>query len=73
MEAQYRSICRGGNSIFDAVRAEGFDPAEYIAFWNLRSYDRINNPTSAIKRMEEAVSRKTLTEAVLIAVWRDFP
>jgi phospholipase D1/2 len=53
MEAQYRSISRGGNSIFARVRAEGYDPNEYVSFWNLRSYDRINNPKSLIKEMEE--------------------
>lgn len=56
MEAQYRSINRGGKSIFDVVKAAGFDPTEYISFWNLRSYDRINTPASNIKGMEERVS-----------------
>lgn len=54
MEAQYRSINRGGKSIFEKIRAEGFDPNEYISFWNLRSYDRINAAESAIKAQEEA-------------------
>nr|XP_019003723.1 phospholipase D [Kwoniella mangroviensis CBS 8507]OCF67184.1 phospholipase D [Kwoniella mangroviensis CBS 8507] len=49
MEAQYRTINRGGASIFEMIREAGFDPQ----FWNLRSYDRINNPKAAIKRMEE--------------------
>ncbi|GMK53499.1 hypothetical protein CspeluHIS016_0100850 [Cutaneotrichosporon spelunceum] len=53
MEAQYRSINRGGNSIFEKVRAAGFDPNNYISFWNLRSYDRINAPQGFIKQMEE--------------------
>ncbi|EJT48644.1 hypothetical protein A1Q1_02371 [Trichosporon asahii var. asahii CBS 2479] len=54
MEAQYRSINRGGKSIFEKIRAEGFDPNEYISFWNLRSYDRINAAESVIKAQEEA-------------------
>lgn len=54
MEAQYRSINRGGNSIFDKIREAGHDPNEYISFWNLRSYDRINAPQGAIKKMEAA-------------------
>ncbi|WWD04171.1 hypothetical protein V865_002237 [Kwoniella europaea PYCC6329] len=53
MEAQYRTINRGGASIFEMIREAGFDPMQYISFWNLRSYDRINNPKAAIKRMEE--------------------
>ncbi|WWC93003.1 uncharacterized protein L201_007967 [Kwoniella dendrophila CBS 6074] len=53
MEAQYRTINRGGASIFEMVREAGFEPMDYITFWNLRSYDRINNPKQAIKRIEE--------------------
>lgn len=53
MEAQYRSINRGGKSIFEKVREEGYDPDEYISFWNLRSFDRINTPWAMIKQMEE--------------------
>ncbi|CAK9780379.1 unnamed protein product [Cutaneotrichosporon oleaginosum] len=54
MEAQYRSINRGGHSIFEKVREAGFDPNEYISFWNLRSYDRINAPKGYIQKMEAA-------------------
>ena len=53
MEAQYRIINRGGTSIFDKVRQAGFDPMEYISFWNLRSYDRINSPYGHITEMEK--------------------
>lgn len=53
MEAQYRSINRGGQSIFEKVREAGYDPEEYISFWNLRSFDRINTPWDIIKGMEE--------------------
>nr|ODN91177.1 phospholipase D [Cryptococcus depauperatus CBS 7841] len=53
MEAQYRTINRGSASIFEMVREAGYDPTEYISFWNLRSYDRINNPRVRIKAMEE--------------------
>ncbi|KAI9633008.1 uncharacterized protein MKK02DRAFT_40389 [Dioszegia hungarica] len=53
MEAQYRSINRGGESIFEMVRKAGFNPNDYITFWNLRSYDRINNPKTLIKEMEK--------------------
>ncbi|WVQ79396.1 hypothetical protein IAT38_001493 [Cryptococcus sp. DSM 104549] len=53
MEAQYRTINRGGNSIFEMVREAGFEPMDYISFWNLRSYDRINTPWGRIKDMEK--------------------
>lgn len=42
MEYQYNSINRGGHSIMEMVAKEGFDPTEYIRFYNLRNYDRIN-------------------------------
>lgn len=43
MEFQYNSINRGGNSIMELIAKEGFNPMEYIRFYNLRNYDRINN------------------------------
>lgn len=43
MEAQYRSINRGGESIMEMVRKAGYPPEQYISFYNLRSYDRINS------------------------------
>jgi len=46
---QLRSI----SEIFDAIRAAGFNPDDYISFYNLRSYDRINHDPERIKRMEE--------------------
>jgi phospholipase D1/2 len=42
MEYQYDSINRGGNSIYESIARAGFDPTQYIRFYNLRSYDRIN-------------------------------
>lgn len=42
MELQYDSICRGGNSIFDLIAKAGYNPQDYIRFYNLRNYDRIN-------------------------------
>lgn len=43
MEFQYNSINRGGNSIMELIAKEGFNPMEYIRFYNLRNYDRIHN------------------------------
>lgn len=43
MEFQYFSICRGGHSIIETLRAQGVeDVGRYISFYNLRNYDRIN-------------------------------
>ncbi|KAI8370759.1 hypothetical protein EDC96DRAFT_502234 [Choanephora cucurbitarum] len=44
MYYQYISICSGEKSIVEKLRKEGIDPAEYIRFYSLRSYDRINRP-----------------------------
>ncbi|KAL8658980.1 MAG: hypothetical protein Q9202_007340 [Teloschistes flavicans] len=43
MEFQYNSINRGGYSIMEMIANEGFDPTQYIRFYNLRNYDRINS------------------------------
>ena len=42
MEYQYNSINRGGQSIMELVSKAGYNPMDYIRFYNLRSYDRIN-------------------------------
>lgn len=42
MEFQYNSINRGGHSIMETIGNAGYDPTEYIRFYNLRNYDRIN-------------------------------
>jgi phospholipase D1/2 len=43
MEFQYNSISRGGHSIFEKIAQAGYNPLDYIRFYNLRNYDRINN------------------------------
>ncbi len=53
MEFQYDSINRGGYSIMEMIANEGFEPMEYIRFYNLRNYDRINASAS----MREAEQR----------------
>ncbi|KAJ5690612.1 Phospholipase D/Transphosphatidylase [Penicillium macrosclerotiorum] len=57
MEFQYNSINRGGNSIYELIAKEGFNPMDYIRFYNLRNYDRIKNGSmvSAIE-LESGVS-----------------
>lgn len=51
MGYQYQSICRGEHSIFGQIRAQGVDPTQYVFFFNLRSYDRLN-VTPALKQQE---------------------
>lgn len=41
MNFQYKSINRGGNSIIERIAKAGHNPADYIQFFNLRSFDRI--------------------------------
>lgn len=52
MDYQYKSICRGEHSIYGQVKKEGIDPTKYIFFFNLRSFDRLNN-TPEIAQQEE--------------------
>ncbi|KKZ67604.1 phospholipase D [[Emmonsia] crescens] len=54
MEFQYTSINRGGHSIMEMISKEGYNPMDYIRFYNLRNYDRIN--TSAEMRKPEQKS-----------------
>ncbi|KAG8946540.1 hypothetical protein FRC04_011598 [Tulasnella sp. 424] len=51
MAGQWRTINRGGNSIYELVRQAGYDPTDYIRFYHLRCYDRINAPKSFIDQM----------------------
>ncbi|KAI1372875.1 phospholipase D [Hypoxylon crocopeplum] len=41
MQFQYRSICRGPNSIFGRLQAVGIEPEDYIQFFSLRQWGRI--------------------------------
>lgn len=52
MYYQYISICSGQKSIMEKLKSAGIEPDEYIRFYSLRSYDRINRPT-----MEEILAR----------------
>lgn len=61
MEFQYFSICRGGNSIYETIAREGINPMDYIRFYNLRNYDRIN--VSATMSSAEQQSGVTYEEA----------
>ncbi|KAI9060697.1 phospholipase D/nuclease [Trametes sanguinea] len=55
MAAQYRTMNRGGHSIYEEVRKAGYEPSDYIRFYHLRAYDRINAPfDSYIHKIEES-------------------
>ena len=49
---QYISICSGPNSIYEKLKKAGIEPEDYIRFYSLRSYDRINRP-----KIEEMMAR----------------
>ena len=40
IDAQYRSLFRGKNSIYGMIEAAGFQPRDYVSLFNLRHWDR---------------------------------
>ena len=62
MEFQYFSINRGGYSIMESIAKEGIDPMEYIRFYNLRNYDRINGSGKAEAEQQSGVSYEEARE-----------
>ncbi|KAK4959164.1 hypothetical protein LTR10_003963 [Elasticomyces elasticus] len=52
MEFQYNSINRAGHSILESIAAQGVNPMQYIRFYNLRNYDRIN-VSATMARVEQ--------------------
>ncbi|KAK4054720.1 hypothetical protein OIV83_000644 [Microbotryomycetes sp. JL201] len=53
MGATYYSLSRGGDSIFECIEREGFNPNDFISVFNLRSYDRINFDPDRMRKMSE--------------------
>lgn len=43
MEAQARSMYRGEKSIFARLRRAGIDPAEYVNFFSLRAWGKMQS------------------------------
>jgi phospholipase D1/2 len=43
LQCQFRSICRGEHSIFGRLRAMGIEPEDYIQFFSLRQWGKLNN------------------------------
>ena len=41
MDATYKAICRGPNSIMGRIAAEGFDPHTFVQVFHLRAFDRL--------------------------------
>ncbi|KAH8927543.1 phospholipase D/nuclease [Atractiella rhizophila] len=58
----YKTICRGGTSIMELIEKAGYNPSDYISFYNLRSYDRLSNSPEVLKEMEQR-SGMTFLEA----------
>ena len=48
MEFQYNSINRGGHSIMELIAKAGYNPLDYIRFYNLRNYDRLNDNSAML-------------------------
>ncbi|EGX47448.1 hypothetical protein AOL_s00083g384 [Orbilia oligospora ATCC 24927] len=76
MEYQYDSIVRGdkgpdgkGRSIYEKLYAEGVNPSDYIRFYNLRNYDRINisrelETAEAQTKFEYEVAQQALEDKI---------
>ncbi|KAI0310875.1 phospholipase D/nuclease, partial [Amylostereum chailletii] len=68
LAAQYRTINRGGHSIYEEIRKAGYEPTDYITFYHLRVYDRINAPMDTlIRRMEDTSGVKFNQAQVALA------
>lgn len=63
MAAQFRTINRGGKSIFEELRRARLNPEDYIRFYHLRVYDRINAPMNTLIAQMEANSGVTFNQA----------
>ncbi|KIM27084.1 hypothetical protein M408DRAFT_71698 [Serendipita vermifera MAFF 305830] len=68
--AQWRTINRAGSSIMELVKNAGYDPTNYITFYHLRSYDRINGATSRLQKiiMQSGVSYEQ-AQGALARIW----
>ncbi|KAH9929263.1 phospholipase D [Fomitopsis serialis] len=71
MAAQYRTMNRGGHSIYEEIRKAGYEPTDYIRFYHLRAYDRINAPYETFLKALEQQSGITFHQAMtaLARMW----
>ncbi|KAG8968175.1 Phospholipase D1 [Tulasnella sp. 425] len=51
VELQNRSICRGPHSIFSRLRKEGIEPNDYISFFSLRGWGKLENNTMTTEQV----------------------
>lgn len=72
MHWQYASISRGSKSIFDKLEKAGIDPEQYISFYALRSYDRIDH-TKAQDEAAKAAGIDPKEREALGAATEDYP
>jgi phospholipase D1/2 len=42
LDYQYKSLCRGGFSIFDELRKIGIEPDDYIGIYSLRNWGSLS-------------------------------
>lgn len=71
MEFQYDSISRGGkgHSIYEKLNEAGVNPLDYIRFYNLRNYDRLNisrelENAEAQTKLEYEVAQQALNDRI---------
>jgi len=75
MAAQYRTMNRGGHSIYEEISKAGYEPMDYIRFYHLRTYDRINAPYESFMKVIEERSgikfHQAMTALARLWVGRD--
>ncbi|ORY65461.1 uncharacterized protein BCR38DRAFT_409153 [Pseudomassariella vexata] len=59
MQFQYRSICRGPDSIFGRLRAAQIEPEDYISFFSLRQWGKIG-PNNNLVTEQLYIHAKTI-------------
>lgn len=52
IDTQYRSLCRGKESLYGLIEAAGFNPMDYVTLFNLRQYDRSKSCGTATGTVE---------------------
>ncbi|KAJ5094977.1 hypothetical protein N7532_007268 [Penicillium argentinense] len=81
MDYQYKSICRGENSIMGQIKKAGVDPTQQIFVFALRAYDRINKTPALIdlenkadvtyQDIQRGIAESIMSESVHPSVGKD--
>ncbi|KAK5798708.1 hypothetical protein VI817_004998 [Penicillium citrinum] len=81
MDYQYKSICRGENSIMGQIKKAGVDPTQQIFVFALRAYDRINKTPALIdlenkadvtyQDIQRGIAESIMSESVHPSVGQD--